>query len=113
MDDRSLKLRDSCAAAEHGEARSEGRMEHLFQHLLEAAPDSILETDRDSRILLMNAATERLFGYSREELSGQNVRRCHSATTHVQENAAVPPGNHETVEHNQPLMERWSFGIGG
>ncbi|MFN0103923.1 MAG: ATP-binding protein [Bryobacteraceae bacterium] len=52
---------------------SEARLERRFRHLLEAAPDAILEIDRDGRIVLMNAATERLFGYSREELAGQNV----------------------------------------
>lgn len=55
------------------ETGSEARMERRFRHLLEAAPDAILEIDRDGRIVLMNAATERLFGYSREELSGKNV----------------------------------------
>ena len=48
-------------------------MERRFRHLLEAASDAILEIDRDGSIVLMNAATERLFGYSREELSGKNV----------------------------------------
>ena len=52
---------------------SDARMERRFRHLLEAASDAILEIDRDGRIVLMNAATERLFGYSREELSGKNV----------------------------------------
>ena len=56
-----------------GATGSDERMERRFRHLLEAAPDAILEIDREGRIVLMNAATERLFGYSREELSGKNV----------------------------------------
>ena len=44
-----------------------------FYELLEAAPDAILEVDRDGRILLLNAAAERLFGFAREELLGQPV----------------------------------------
>ena len=44
-----------------------------FLELLEAAPDAILEVDRDGRILLLNAAAERLFGFAREELLGQPV----------------------------------------
>ena len=44
-----------------------------FHELLEAAPDAILEVDRDGRILLLNAATESLFGFAREELLGQPV----------------------------------------
>jgi PAS domain-containing protein len=48
-------------------------MDKRFQHLLEAAPDAILEIDEDGCIVLMNAATERMFGYRREELSGKDV----------------------------------------
>lgn len=44
-----------------------------FRRLLEAAPDAILEIDPNGRILFMNAATERLFGYAKAELSGLSV----------------------------------------
>ena len=44
-----------------------------FRELLEAAPDAILEVDASGHIQLMNAITEKLFGYSREELLGQSV----------------------------------------
>ncbi len=44
-----------------------------FRVLLEAAPDAILEVDRDGKIVLLNAAAERLFGYGREELLGNTV----------------------------------------
>jgi PAS domain-containing protein len=47
--------------------------ESRFSELLEAAPDAIVEVDRDGRILLMNKVTERLFGYTREELLGASV----------------------------------------
>jgi PAS domain S-box-containing protein len=50
-------------------AKAEGR----FRELLEAAPDGIIEVDRDGRILLCNAVTEKLFGYTREELSAMSV----------------------------------------
>jgi len=39
--------------------------------LLEAAPDAIVCVAGDGRIVLVNAAAERLFGYRREELAGQ------------------------------------------
>ncbi len=43
------------------------------ERLLQAAPDAILEVDREGRILLMNHAAERSFGYTRAELMGQPV----------------------------------------
>lgn len=47
--------------------------ERRFRDLLEAAPDGILEIDEQGRVLLVNAAAERMFGYPREELVGQPV----------------------------------------
>lgn len=41
--------------------------------LLECAMVAIVVTDRDGRIVLVNAKTEKLFGYRREELLGQTV----------------------------------------
>ncbi len=41
--------------------------------LLEAAPDATVCVDESGRIVLVNAQAERLFGYSREELTGQPV----------------------------------------
>lgn len=49
------------------------RSPERFRQLLEAAPDAILQLDSEGRIILMNAATEQIFGYSREELAGKSV----------------------------------------
>ena len=49
------------------------RHEKRFRELLEAAPDAILEVDREGKIVLANRVAESLFGYSREELLAMDV----------------------------------------
>jgi PAS domain S-box-containing protein len=43
------------------------------QQLLEAAPDAMVVIDKTGVIKIVNGASERLFGYTRAELLGQNV----------------------------------------
>ncbi len=43
------------------------------QALLETAPDSMVIVNADGIIVLVNAQTERLFGYSKDELHGKEV----------------------------------------
>src|SRR5260221_8527967 len=49
------------------------KAEEKFRSLLEAAPDSIVIVNKDGRIVLVNAQTQKLFGYEREELLDQPV----------------------------------------
>lgn len=48
-------------------------VERQFRDLLESAPDAMVIVDRSGRIVLVNAQTERLFGYPRNELISQTV----------------------------------------
>jgi len=45
--------------------------EALFQRLVESAPDAIVIVDQEGRITLVNEQTERVFGYTRDELPGE------------------------------------------
>jgi PAS domain S-box-containing protein len=47
--------------------------ERKFRELLEAAPDPIVIADGKGRIALVNAQTEKVFGYERDELIGEPV----------------------------------------
>lgn len=49
------------------------RAEEKFRGLLESAPEAMIGMGPDGRIVFANTQTERLFGYSRDDLIGQPV----------------------------------------
>ncbi len=58
------------------EAREDVRrksVEERFRRIIEADPNGVLVVDQQGRIVLVNARTEELFGYTRGELAGQPV----------------------------------------
>ncbi|WP_292989286.1 PAS domain S-box protein [Nitrosomonas sp.] len=62
-----MRRRQAEANARSSEAR--------FRGLLELAPDGIVITDRSGRITMVNAQTEKWFGYTKNELIGQPIEK--------------------------------------
>jgi PAS domain S-box-containing protein len=49
------------------------RLENRIRRVVEAAPNAMVMVDGQGRIVLVNSQTEKMFGYSREELMNQPV----------------------------------------
>jgi PAS domain S-box-containing protein len=70
---RTVKLNHDRTMLIAGETGSRSDAEIRLQELLELAPDAIVEVDRQGQIVFSNKVTQKLFGYSPEELLGSSV----------------------------------------
>jgi PAS domain S-box-containing protein len=55
------------------EIDAHGRAEERFRRVVEFAPNAMLMTNQDGTIEMINAQTEKIFGYARAELLGQPI----------------------------------------
>ena len=68
------RRRERNALATAIEAQTQAQeAEHKFQYLVAAAPDAIVMTDKNGRIVLSNRRAEVLFGFASDELFGQPI----------------------------------------
>jgi len=76
-----------------------------FRRLLEAAPDAIVIVDRSGRMLLVNSQTEKMFGYTREELINQTVEIL------IPENFRQKHPQHRNAYHTAPHPRPMGIGL--
>jgi PAS domain S-box-containing protein len=70
---RDLRGNASAVLESNRDITQNKRDEQKFRDLLETAPDAIVIVNKSGRIQLVNAQTEKLFGYSRAELIGAPI----------------------------------------
>jgi PAS domain S-box-containing protein len=68
-----LVIRD--ASVRQDAERHLAQMEARYRSLLEAAPDTMVVVNHAGEIVLLNLQAEKEFGYSRDELLGQNINK--------------------------------------
>jgi PAS domain S-box-containing protein len=86
--------------------------EQRFRALAESAPDAIISLDQHGRIDQFNAAAERLFGYSAEEMIGQTLEpllpagSAEAHAQHVRAFGAEPEGGPRRMRAGRLVLGR-------
>jgi PAS domain S-box-containing protein len=91
------------AAIRNAEERK--RANEKFRALLETAPDAIVIIDETGRIRLVNAQTERLFGYARETLVGRPIEVL------IPERMRTRHGEHRRLYFGSPKLRDMGVGL--
>jgi len=79
------------------------KAEERFRAVIEAAPDAMVIVNREGRIVLVNAQTQKLFGYGRQELLGQPVEML------VPQRFRGGHPGHRTGFFTRPTARRWAL----
>jgi PAS domain S-box-containing protein len=85
------------------------RLEKWFRHLLTASPDALIISDANGRILLVNEAAEKLFGYPGSELVGQSVEILvpdHFRETHAEQRQGFTESPHPRLMGSELVARR-------
>src|SRR5271154_3513127 len=82
------------------------KAEQKFRSLLEAAPDAMIISSSDGVISLVNSEAETMFGYSRAELIGQNMRMLVSDWT---SRPSLDEGQAEACVWSSSQKELWAL----
>lgn len=67
------RVKEGLIYASASDVTEQKRLEDWFRAVLELAPDAIVIADGGGKIVFVNAQTETMFGYRREELLGHSV----------------------------------------
>src|SRR3979409_2575845 len=76
-----------------------------FSEIVDAAPDGVIVLDHEGRIVLANAETERMFGYTRDELIGTRVDLL------VPDRARAQHGHHVSSYTGAPRLRPMGIGM--